>query len=162
MDTPNHSHQLNSKWGFWYHDPENTNWDIKSYQKIFTFDTVEKFWSLHKHIENEMLNSGMFFIMKEGIYPLWEDNQNINGGCWSYKIIKKDAYKAWVQLAVSLIGESLSTETNFINGISISPKKGFCIIKIWNSDKHKKEISYISSNIPFFEGEEYIYKSFSS
>ena len=72
-----------------------------------------------------MLNSGMFFIMKEGIYPLWEDNQNINGGCWSYKIIKKDAYKAWVQLAVSLIGESLSTETNFINGISISPKKGF-------------------------------------
>lgn len=154
-------HHLNSKWVFWYHDPENTKWDIKSYQKIFSFDTVEKFWSLHKSIENEMINSGMFFIMKEGIFPLWEDNSNINGGCWSYKIVKKDAFKAWVQLAVSLIGESLTSEDNFINGISISPKKGFCIIKIWNSDSTKRNISYISTDIPFFEGEDYIYKSFS-
>ena len=160
MNTTSH-HPLNSKWVFWYHDPENTKWDIKSYQKIFSFDSVEKFWSLHKHIENEMINSGMFFIMKDGILPLWEDNSNINGGCWSYRIVKKDAYKAWVQLAVSLIGESLTSEDNFINGISISPKKGFCIIKIWNSDSNKKDISHISTDIPFFQGEEYIYKSFS-
>ena len=133
----------------------------KVIKKIFSFDSVEKFWALHKKIENEMLNSGMFFIMKEGIYPLWEDSQNINGGCWSYKIVKRDAYKAWVQLAVSLVGETLSNEDNLINGISISPKKGFCIVKIWNCDSKKKDISNITSDIPFFEGEEYIYKSFS-
>ena len=155
------SNKLNSKWVFWYHDPENTNWDLKSYQKIYSFDTVEKFWSLHKNIENDMINSGMFFIMRDGIFPLWEDDSNVAGGCWSYKIIKKDAYKAWVQLCVSLIGETLAREDNVINGISISPKKGFCIIKIWNKDKHKNDVSYITSDIPFFNGEDYIYKAFS-
>lgn len=154
-------HKTNTKWNFWYHDPEDTSWEIESYQKIFSFDTIEDYWALHKSIKNDMLNSGMFFLMRDGILPIWEDTKNIDGGCWSYKIIKKDAYKAWVQISAVLIAESISCESNTINGISISPKKGFCIIKIWNNDKEKSDIKYIADNIPFFSNSEHIYKSFS-
>lgn len=153
-------HKLNSKWVLWYHDPENSNWDFKSYEKIYLFDTIEQFWSLHNYIQNDLLYSGMFFIMKENINPMWEDNNNINGGCWSWKILKKNSYNAWLNLSASLIGETLSSENSFINGISISPKKGFCIIKIWNNDTKKNNIKNIKRDIPFFDNDDYFYLSF--
>jgi translation initiation factor 4E len=165
MNNPNNNniviHKLNSRWVLWYHDPENSDWDFKSYEKICVFDTIELFWSIHNYIKNELLYSGMFFIMKENINPLWEDNNNINGGCWSFKILKKNSYNAWINLSVYLIGETLTEEYNFINGISISPKKGFCIIKIWINNTSKSNIKNIRRDIPFFDNDEYIYKSFS-
>lgn len=154
-------HKLNSKWDVWYHSPENNNWDLKSYQKVFSFDTIEHFWSFHNMIDNNIISNSMFFIMKENINPLWEDNNNIKGGCWSYKIIKKDSYETWINLAVDLIRDDLSSYKSFINGISISPKKGFCILKIWNNDSKKRNISNLNLNISLLKNDSYIYKSFS-
>lgn len=154
-------HKLNSKWVIWYHDPENKSWDLKSYKEIYSFDTIEHFWSFHNLVDNEIISNGMFFIMKKNIKPLWEDTKNINGGCWSYKIIKKDALETWINLSVELIRDSLSPHSNFINGISISPKKGFSILKIWNNDKKRKNISNLTLNVPLLQSDSYIYKSFS-
>ena len=28
----------------------------------------------------------MLFLMRDGIQPIWEDEKNRNGGCFSYKI----------------------------------------------------------------------------
>ena len=78
----------------------------------------------------------MLFIMKEGITPVWEDEQNRNGGCFSYKINNKFVTQIWKDLSYSLMGETLTENVSFnnnINGITISPKKSFCIIKIWIS-----------------------------
>ena len=79
--------------------------------------------------------------MKEGIKPMWEDKQNINGGCFSYKINNKVVTKIWKELSYALMGETLS-DYDIINGITISPKKNFCIIKIWisNCDNINPEI----------------------
>jgi hypothetical protein len=45
-------------------------------------------------------------------------------------------YNTWKQLSYVLLGETLTTEalSNTITGITISPKKNFCIIKIWISN----------------------------
>jgi hypothetical protein len=76
------------------------------------------------------------------------------GGCWSFKITKGDLYNVWLNLSLYLCGESLiSNKKNFdlLNGISISPKKNFCIVKIWNSDKKQNKLSYLNkiSDLPF-------------
>ena len=47
----------------------------------------------------------------------------------------------------------------YINGMTVSPKKGFCILKIWNSDKNKSEKSLIKNNIPNISLGSCIYKS---
>ena len=44
----------------------------------------------------------MFFIMREGIEPFWEDPQNVNGGCWSFKISKGNIKKYWTELSIYL------------------------------------------------------------
>ena len=45
-----------------------------------------------------------------------------------------------------------------INGISISPKKNFCIIKIWNNDQTKSDLGLLNNEIPNLNFEECMYK----
>ena len=35
------------------------------------------------------------YMFKEGIKPLWEDDNNAGGGCYKIKIDKKKSNKLW-------------------------------------------------------------------
>ncbi len=71
--------------------------------------------------------------MRDGIEPMWEDPRNKQGGCFSYKVDNKIVKETWKDLCYCISGNSISTPlfNNSVTGISISPKKSFCIIKIW-------------------------------
>ena len=43
-----------------------------------------------------MIENGMFFIMKKSVKPIWECSTNINGGCISWKVDRKNSYKSWI------------------------------------------------------------------
>jgi hypothetical protein len=149
----NKTNPLNTKWCVWYHNPMDKNWSLNSYIKLYEFDSIESFWDLYKNWDDYLpkIYEGMFFIMRKLednlIYPLWEDKHNRNGGFWSFKINKEAAKSIWEDLSVFLISESLCVNTKdsmMINGISISPKKSFCIIKIWNNNKLKCDLGILS------------------
>lgn len=76
----------------------------------------------------------MIFIMKGNILPLWEDENNSGGGAISYKILDENAVRFWYLLLFRIVGETFfnsSIDSKRINGVTISPKKSFHIIKIW-------------------------------
>ena len=79
---------LNDSWILWYHDPNDLNWDIFSYKIVSSIKTIKDFWNTYEFLKNNVIENSMFFIMREGILPLWEDSKNVNGGCWSFKISK--------------------------------------------------------------------------
>lgn len=65
---------------------------------------------------------------------MWEDPNNKSGGCFSFKVTNKSVPEVWKHVSYLLTGESLSADKAFqdnITGITISPKKSFCILKIW-------------------------------
>jgi hypothetical protein len=65
------------------------------------------------------------------------DPKNRSGGCFSYKINNKAVAKVWKELSYAVVGDTISKQQSFANcvtGITISPKKSFCIVKIWMSD----------------------------
>jgi len=131
-------HKLNDKWTLWAHLPHDIDWTVKSYKKIYTFDSVESTITLCETIPEKMINNCMLFLMRDGILPMWEDNKNKNGGCFSYKVNNKNVASVWKNLSYTLVGESLTTDKRLrpnITGITISPKKNFCIIKIWLSNR---------------------------
>ena len=69
----------------------------------------------------------------------------LDGGSWSLKISKNEIKKKWDRISIALLGENISLDkSNIINGISISPKKNFCIIKIWNRDKKFNIVSLLN------------------
>ena len=98
------------------------------------FDTLEQAVTITEMLPPKLIINCMLFLMRKGINPIWEDERNRNGGCFSYKIINKDVPGAWKQMSYLLVGETMSDNVNIlshINGITISPKKNFCIMKVW-------------------------------
>ena len=130
----NQYHNLADSWTLWAHLPHDTDWTIKSYKKIFTSTTMESAIAITETVPEVLVKCCMLFLMRDGITPVWEDPKNRNGGCFSYKIPNKNVYDVWKELSYILMGETISSKSTFVscvNGITISPKKNFCIIKIW-------------------------------
>ena len=141
--------KLNCKWNFWFHSPTDSSWSLDSYHLICTVEKIEDIVFILKKLTN--LNNGLYFLMKYGISPIYEDSQNINGGYWSFRINKKNSYNMWSELIFNMCIEQFNNKDfiNNINGISISPKVNNSIIKIWNSsfllNKRDDIKTYISS-----------------
>ena len=145
-------HPLIDKWVLWAHLPHNTDWSLKSYIKLQYLKTVEDVISITNAIPEKMVKNCMLFLMRKNINPVWEDPLNCNGGCFSFKIYRQEIYEAWNELSTLLIGEGLLKEKNdfsCINGISISPKKTFSIIKIWLKNNENNEATKFNEIIKF-------------
>jgi hypothetical protein len=130
---------LNDVWNAYFHDPYDLNWNNQSYIRLGTFGNVDDFWKHHLMIKPH-LAKGMFFIMRDGIFPAWDASPNINGGCLSIKVLKENLPEFWEDLVIKMLGETIVKDANrlqswhCLNGISTSPKKHFCIIKLWLKD----------------------------
>ncbi len=138
-------HYTNDKWTLYYHLPNDNDWTINGYKVIMSnIDTIEAVNELIEKVSENTVKNCMLFVMRNNVEPLWEHPLNKNGGCFSYKILNKYVYSVWNTLFKLLCGESLSNDevSPHINGITISPKKNFCIIKIWfdNFDYQNPEI----------------------
>jgi len=143
-------HILKDKWNLWAHLPQDPDWTVKSYKKICKFTTVEEVIAITDSLPVDLVKNCMLFIMRDGIKPMWEDPRNRNGGCFSYKVSNKNVFEVWRDLTYVLVGESISTNNNFINGvtgITISPKKNFCIIKIWMTNCENQNPFIITNEI---------------
>ena len=135
MSVPTHLHNLNDKWDMYYHLPHDKNWSLDSYSTIHKgINNVETIIKLNDTIHDNVIKNCMIFIMRNGITPMWEDPQNREGGCFSYKVGNKFVVDVWKKLFCLMCGDTLcvnSKNNKHVNGITISPKKNFCIIKIW-------------------------------
>ena len=151
---------LSDKWVLWAHLPHNSDWSLNSYIPIMTITYVEELITLTHTLPEQLLTNCMLFFMKEGIEPMWEDPKNKNGGCFSYKILNKQVPHIWKCLSYCIAGNTLTRDTKFnqcITGLSISPKKSFCIIKVWMGSCMYKDPTKITS-IPSLKHEGCIFK----
>lgn len=141
------SNTLSDTWTLWAHLPHDTEWCVKSYKKILTFNTVEEAIALYETIPPVMTNKCMLFLMRKGINPMWEDPKNKNGGCFSYKLKNNQVHDVWKHVSYMLMGGTLSqTSKSTINGVTISPKKHFCVLKVWMETCEEQNPKVIDSN----------------
>jgi hypothetical protein len=160
-DSSSHmNHTLNTNWVVWYHSPTDKSWSKDSYKPILELESIEDYLVL----ENSWVKclpsviEGMYFVMRKfkngtTIYPQWEDINNIEGGYWSFKVDNNSAQDVWAKLCKHIIGETICREDINplqFNGISISPKKHFCIIKIWNNNSKIQDVNILSKNLQAF------------
>ena len=143
-----HEHILNDSWTLYYHLINNNNWDIKSYVKLMKFKNLEEIIEHYKYIDEDICKKSMLFLMRNEINPIWEDPHNIEGACYSYKISNKIICNVWKNISYNLVAENLIDKNeNIINGISISPKKFFCILKIWINNKNFDNLKFKNDNL---------------
>lgn len=151
--------KLPNKWILWIHNKKN-NWHITSFKKIYEFETVEDFWSFFNNMDSFIgLFESHLFFMKENIEPIWENEYNLNGGCFSFKKPINEWIKLFTELCELIMsGNFENYET--INGISISYKKNNnMVIKIWNNDSKFNNLNNINKEILEKYGIDIIYIS---
>ena len=151
---------LNNKWSIWYHHQKNS-WKLESYKKIFEINNIEEFWIFNDNIDRlGGINSQHYFMMREDITPIWEDENNKNGGCWSIKIPLERSYELWIKLSMYIIGETLTNNDFLINGISVCAKNNTTsVVKIWINDNNLNSIQNLPTDILNEYGFNIIYKS---
>lgn len=150
MNDTNSFHKLNCRWNLWGHLPHDQDWSLSSYKHIYKFTNVEETIAITETLPEPLIKNCMLFVMKDGVTPMWEDPKNRNGGCFSYKVSNKNVCEIWKELIYVLVGETISVSSSFINGvtgITISPKKNFCIIKIWLSNCDNQNPAIITNSI---------------
>jgi hypothetical protein len=133
---------LRDSWALYYHLPDDSRWDLASYTLLVSgINDAEKLISFNEVIPDVIVKNAMLFLMRGTIQPIWEDERNRKGGYISFKVLNKYVYMVWKTMVYGVCGETLfeKPEDNaVINGLSISPKKSFCIIKVWLSDGEKR------------------------
>ena len=116
---------LSDNWNVWFHSPFENDWSINSYKQIYSFSTLIDSIKNIENINPEIYQRYMIF-MKNDIKPIWEDENNKSGGCFSYKILSTNIYDYSKIFIYLIIGNTLLDNEEILNnitGISISPKK---------------------------------------
>lgn len=122
-------------WSIWYHSPTESKWTPSTFSQVATMSTFGEFWAIMDHLTDEALLNGFFFLMRDPLPPLWENKANIRGGSYSMRISRKDAADVYHKYMIAaMLSQAAADSANKINGVCISPKKGFNIITIWNED----------------------------
>ena len=138
-----------SKWDLWFHSINENKWDKSSYKNLYPIENGLDYQIICESFKQNHYQNGMFFIMKRGIFPNWEDPDNRSGGCLSFKISSEKVIDCWNYILLKCIEEKIMNNYNDkINGLSISPKKEFNIMKIWFSEKN---IDYTNNFIKYSE-----------
>ncbi|KAH7568660.1 hypothetical protein ACOSP7_011686 [Xanthoceras sorbifolium] len=103
-------HPLEHSWTFWFDNPsgksKQATWG-SSMRSIYTFATVEEFWSLYNntHHPSKLAVGADFYCFKHKIEPKWEDPVCSNGGKWTVIFSKGKSDTCWLYTLLALIGE---------------------------------------------------------
>lgn len=158
---PDGTHKLADRWVLWSHSHDNQGWRAQDYRKHCTISTVEGFWNIWNGLPS-MINRDMWFLMRDGIPPMWEDVVNKQGGAFKFRVAGCDVDNTWLTLALHLVTENMCLsrdDAELISGITISPKKGaYCTISVWNLDSTRTERAIFPTNINGINFESSLYE----
>ena len=149
---PGDDMKLHTTWTVWIHANDNPDWSLESYKAIYEIDSVGSMWRFLHVLENLDKSVRQYFIMRSGITPIWEDNNNKQGGICSIMIdnmsrsrsggdLGVDAFSA---ICIMVLNESFVKSNQIINGLCYSIKSRSALIKLWIKDyelhKNFKEV----------------------
>lgn len=129
---------LQSPWTVWVHKSDCQVWTEESYTNIYVINSIGSFWRFFNNFHLLDKSRNQFFIMRNKIKPIWEDNENRNGGICS---IKLDCFskhgkidigiEIMVCICLLIMNETFVQDNEEINGISYSIKNKSILIKLW-------------------------------
>lgn len=143
VELPGDNMSLNSLWRVWIHDNDNPDWSLDSYKPIYDITSVGSMMRFMSTFECLDKSQRQFYIMRNKITPIWEDNANKNGAICSIMIdnlskfsknrgdIGVDTFSA---ICILVMNESFVKNNLDINGLCYSIKNRHCLFKLWIAD----------------------------
>jgi translation initiation factor 4E len=131
------THQLRNSWVFWFRPPISKANGFIEYEKtlhpIATVDSVEHFFKVYQHLKrpSSLPLVSDYHLFKKGIRPIWEDEENKNGGKWVVRLRKGVADRYWEDLLFAIIGDQFAEASEEVCGAVLSVRNGEDILSIW-------------------------------
>ena len=126
--------KLSNPWIIWINYCKDS-WDNRKLIPVYKFSTIAGFWSLINNIK--LIENQQIIFMREGIEPLWEDKNHINGGYCGVNLSDDDNNnEIFISCLLGIIGETFCDKLyNSLNITGITymnyPKKSQ--LKIWTN-----------------------------
>jgi translation initiation factor 4E len=128
---------LKYTWVIWYRPPTSKNSDYeKSTRPMCKISTAQHFWQVYSHLKHP---SGLptvsdYHFFRDGIRPVWEDDENRKGGKWILRLKKGVADRYWEDLLMAMIGDQFAEAGEEVCGAVVSVRSGEDVFSIWTKN----------------------------
>jgi len=129
---------LHSIWSVFIHSVDCPDWTESSYTHIYTINSIGSFWRFFNNFHLLDKSKNQIFIMRNKIKPIWEDNNNRNGGICSIKMECQSkagrtdlSTEVMTCICLLVMNETFILDNEEINGISYAIKNRNVLIKLW-------------------------------
>ncbi|KAJ8130413.1 hypothetical protein O1611_g3220 [Lasiodiplodia mahajangana] len=134
------SHPLRDTWVFWYRPPITKANGYIEYDKtlhaMMSVKTSEEFWLAYSHLKrpSSLPTVSDYHLFKEGVRPIWEDEENKHGGKWILRLKKGVADRYFEDLIMACVGDQFGDESDELCGIVLSMRNGEDVLSIWTKN----------------------------
>jgi len=143
-------HPLENEWSFWYDKRpaagKRMRGEQESYEnnlrEIGHFGTVEDFWRYYNHMvkPSRIETNSNYHFFKEGIRPVWEDEENKRGGKWIMRLKKGVCDRYWEDLLLAMIGDQFYEAGEEVCGAVLSVRAQEDVFSIWTKNDGGRNI----------------------
>lgn len=105
----------------------------KTLHAMAGFETAEDFFKVYRHLKrpSALPLVSDYHLFKAGIRPVWEDDENKQGGKWIVRLKKGVADRYWEDLMMAIVGDQLAEVSDEICGVILSVRNGEDILSVW-------------------------------
>ncbi|KAK5166427.1 uncharacterized protein LTR77_007970 [Saxophila tyrrhenica] len=128
---------LKHGWVIHYRPPTSKNSDYeKSMKPLCRIDTAQSFWAVYSHLKrpSALPTVSDYHFFKDGIRPVWEDDENKHGGKWIMRLKKGVADRYWEDLLLAMIGDQFAEASEEVCGAVVSVRSGEDVFSIWTKN----------------------------
>ncbi|KAF3035997.1 hypothetical protein E8E11_001683 [Didymella keratinophila] len=156
---------LKYSWVVWFRPPTPKNNDYeKSMKPLCRMSTAQDFWKVFVHLKrpSSLPTVSDYHVFKEGIRPVWEDEENKRGGKWIMRLKKGVADRYWEELLMACIGNQFNEAGEEVCGFVLSVRSGEDVFSVWTKNDGGRNIKIRETvkrvlNLP--EGTQIIWRS---
>ncbi|KAA8651894.1 hypothetical protein EYZ11_009466 [Aspergillus tanneri] len=129
---------LQYHWTVW-HDKhsDSTNYDSRLFVLHEDLADIATFYRVYNNYPwGKVRLRDTVHIFRKGVRPVWEDPENLKGGCWKFRVPKEKAQEFFHEIAILCMANefqaALEEEHDHVLGISTSMRFNSHIISVWN------------------------------
>lgn len=106
------------------------------------FSTAQEFWKVFSHLKrpSSLPSVSDYHVFKQGIRPVWEDDENKRGGKWIMRLKKGVADRYWEDLLIALVGDQFLDAGEEFCGFVLSVRSGEDVFSIWTKSDGVKNV----------------------
>jgi hypothetical protein len=134
---------LKYSWVIWYRPPTSKNSDYeKSTKPMCKISTAQQFWKVYAHLRrpSALPTVSDYHFFKDGIRPVWEDEENKRGGKWIIRLKRGVSDRYWEDLLMAMIGDQFAEAAEEVCGAVLSVRSGEDVFSIWTKNDGGRNI----------------------